>query len=142
MAANAFRERAAGMRDLYTERLGPDAVAAHLNVANPFPNAAGKVNPGASGMLAREEEGQPVLQSMTWGLPLRLKTMAPTSKPKAVNNIAELHKPGGGVDNMRARSILVLSPRTADMRVHHEEPGYRDIAQAGESGGSDQPGLP
>lgn len=29
---------------------------------------------------------------MTWGFPLRLKTMAPTSKPKAVNDIADLRK--------------------------------------------------
>lgn len=30
---------------------------------------------------------------MTWGFPLRLKSMAPTSRPKPVNNIADLNKP-------------------------------------------------
>lgn len=29
---------------------------------------------------------------MTWGLPLRLKTMGLTAKPKPVNNIADLRK--------------------------------------------------
>lgn len=33
-----------------------------------------------------------MLQSMTWGFPLRLKTMKPGSKPIPVNNIADLTK--------------------------------------------------
>ena len=43
-------------------------------------------------MVVRKENGQRIMQSMTWGWPLRLKTMAPTSKPKPVNNIANLSK--------------------------------------------------
>lgn len=37
-------------------------------------------------MVLREVEGHRVLQSMSWGFPVRLKSMKPTSKPKAVNN--------------------------------------------------------
>ncbi|PXA86591.1 DUF159 family protein [Nostoc sp. 3335mG] len=82
------------MCNLYTERLGPDAVAAHFNVRNPLrSNASGEVYPGAPGMVVREEAGERVMQSMVWGFPLRLKTMAPTAKPKPVNNIADLQKP-------------------------------------------------
>lgn len=43
-------------------------------------------------MVIREAEGERVLQSMTWGFPLRLKTMKPGSKPKPVNNIADVTK--------------------------------------------------
>lgn len=32
------------------------------------------------------------MQSMTWGFPLRLKTMKPESKPKPVNNVADMTK--------------------------------------------------
>jgi len=44
-------------------------------------------------MVVREEAGARILQSMTWGFPLRLKGMSPTAKPKPVNNIADLAKP-------------------------------------------------
>jgi putative SOS response-associated peptidase YedK len=81
------------MCNLYTERLGPDAVAAHFNVRNPLAsNAGAEVFPGGAGMVVREEGGERIMQSMTWGFPVRLKTMAPTAKPKAVNNIADLEK--------------------------------------------------
>ena len=43
-------------------------------------------------MVVREQEGVRHLQSMTWGFPLRLKFMKPESKPKPVNNIADLNK--------------------------------------------------
>lgn len=33
------------------------------------------------------------MSSMSWGFPLRLKGMRPESKPKAVNNIADIRKP-------------------------------------------------
>ncbi|MCC6828268.1 MAG: SOS response-associated peptidase family protein [Novosphingobium sp.] len=49
-------------------------------------NAAEEVYPGYPGMVVREQEGHRVLQSMSWGFPVRLKSMKPTSKPKAVNN--------------------------------------------------------
>jgi len=81
------------MCNLYTARKSAAEVAAHFRVANPIAsNAGGDVYPGAPGLVVREHEGARVMQSMTWGFPLRLKTMAPTSKPKPVNNIADLRK--------------------------------------------------
>lgn len=82
------------MCNLYTERLSAAEVAAHFGVANPVQSNAGEeVYPGTPGMVVREEEGARVMQSMTWGFPLRLKGMSPTAKPKPVNNIADLGKP-------------------------------------------------
>ena len=46
--------------------------------------------PGYPGMVIREADGERVLQSMVWGFPLRLKAMKPDSKPRPVNNIADL----------------------------------------------------
>jgi putative SOS response-associated peptidase YedK len=81
------------MCNLYTERLGPDAVAAHFNVRNPIAsNAGAEVFPGGIGMVVREEGGERVMQSMTWGWPMKFKFMGADAKPKAVNNIAELGK--------------------------------------------------
>jgi putative SOS response-associated peptidase YedK len=82
------------MCNLYTLRLSAAEVAAHFRVANSVAsNASEEVYPGTPGMVVREAEGERVMQSMTWGFPLRLKTMAPTAKPKPVNNIADLTKP-------------------------------------------------
>ena len=81
------------MCNLYTERLGPDAVAAFFNVKNPVSaNAGEEVYPGGNGNVIREDGGERLMESMTWGFPLRLKTMSPTAKPKPVNNIADLRK--------------------------------------------------
>jgi putative SOS response-associated peptidase YedK len=44
-------------------------------------------------MVIREADGERVLESMVWGFPLHLKGMKPDSKPKPVNNIADLSKP-------------------------------------------------
>jgi len=44
-------------------------------------------------MVVREDHGVRTLQSMVWGWPVRLKGMKPDSKPKPVNNIADLRKP-------------------------------------------------
>jgi putative SOS response-associated peptidase YedK len=49
--------------------------------------------PGYPGMVIREADGERALESMVWGFPLRLKGMKPDSKPKPVNNIADLSKP-------------------------------------------------
>ena len=82
------------MCNLYTERASAAEVAAHFGVSHPMnTNAGGEVYPGGTGMVVREEEAVRSLQSMTWGFPLRLKGMAPTAKPKPVNNIADLQKP-------------------------------------------------
>jgi putative SOS response-associated peptidase YedK len=58
--------------------------AAALFGAKPDPGAnfSEEVYPGYSGLVIAEGAAR----AMTWGFPLRLKTMKPTSKPKAVNN--------------------------------------------------------
>ena len=82
------------MCNLYTVRASATEVASHFDVSDLFAtNAAEEVYPGAPGIVVREEHGRRILQSMTWGFPLRLKTMSPTAKPKPVNNIADLAKP-------------------------------------------------
>jgi len=80
--------------NLYTERLSAAEVAKHFGVTAPIPdsNVGEEVYPGAPGLVVREQEGVRHLQSMTWGFPLRLKFMKPESKPKPVNNIADLNK--------------------------------------------------
>ena len=55
-------------------------------------NAGEEVYPSYPGVVVRESDGQRIMQSMTWGFPLRLRTMKPTAKPKPVNNIADLNK--------------------------------------------------
>lgn len=81
------------MCNLYSMRKSAAEVAAHFRVANPVPsNAADEIYPGAPGLVVREQDGQRVMQSMAWGFPLRLRGMAPTSKPRAVNNIADIRK--------------------------------------------------
>lgn len=81
------------MCNLYTIRKSAAEVAAHFRVGElAFSNAAEEIYPGAPGMVVREDEGARVIQSMTWGWPLRLKTMAAASKPRPVNNIADLTK--------------------------------------------------
>lgn len=82
------------MCNLYTVRKSAAEVAAHFGVGNPMAsNAPEEVYPGTPGNVVREEAGARVMQSMTWGFPLRLKGMSPTAKPKPVNNIADLTKP-------------------------------------------------
>lgn len=81
------------MCNLATVRKSAAEVAAHFGVANPIQtNATGEVYPGTPGLVVREEDGVRVMQSMTWGFPLRLKGSKPESKPKPVNNIADLSK--------------------------------------------------
>lgn len=82
------------MCNLYTKRLSAADVAAHFGVENPVASNAGEeVYPGTPGIVVREHDGARMMQSMTWGFPLRLKGMSPTAKPKPVNNIADLNKP-------------------------------------------------
>lgn len=49
-------------------------------------NAPADVYPGYPGLVVRENGGARVIEQMTWGFPVRLKGMKPTSKPKPVNN--------------------------------------------------------
>jgi putative SOS response-associated peptidase YedK len=82
------------MCNLYTERAGPADIAAHFGVSNPMAiNAGGEVYPGTPGIVVREDAGERVLQSMTWGFPLRLRNMSPAATAKPVNNVADLQKP-------------------------------------------------
>jgi putative SOS response-associated peptidase YedK len=81
------------MCNLYTERKSPAEVAAHFGVATPLTaNVGGEVYPGGTGLVVREADGQRVLETMTWGWPMKFKFMSDAAKPKAVNNIAELSK--------------------------------------------------
>lgn len=102
------------MCNLYTERLSAAEVAAHFGVKPPLPetNAGEEVYPGAPGMVVREIAGERVLQSMTWGFPLRLKGMKPESKPKPINNIADLQK-GMWIGLARKPEGRCLIPATA-----------------------------
>ena len=111
------------MCNLYTERLGADAVAAHFNVKMPdiarF-NVPEEVYPGYPGAVVRESEGRCTLQSMVWGFPLRLKTMPPTAKPKPVNNIADLRK-GMWIGLARKPQWRCLIPLTAFAEAEGEK---------------------
>lgn len=81
------------MCNLYTVRKTAAEVAAYFGVPNPMAsNAAEEIYPGTPGMVVTENDGVRELRSMTWGFPLRLKTMKPEAKPKPVNNIADLAK--------------------------------------------------
>lgn len=66
------------------------AAAFDAEIPADFNAGPGEVYPGGPGMVVREAGGRRILQAMTWGFPLRLKTMKPDSKPKPVNNIADL----------------------------------------------------
>lgn len=82
------------MCNLYAVRKSSAEVAGHFQATQPaLFNSADEVYPGTPGMVVREADGRRILQSMTWGFPLRLKGMKPDSKPKPVNNIADLNKP-------------------------------------------------
>jgi putative SOS response-associated peptidase YedK len=81
--------------NLYTVRKSAEEVARHFGVRPPkdLPNTPEEVYPGTPGLVIREKDGERVPQSMVWGFPLRLASMKPGSRPKAVNNIADLNKP-------------------------------------------------
>ncbi|MEC3947825.1 SOS response-associated peptidase [Sphingobium sp. HWE2-09] len=81
--------------NLFTVRKSAAEVAAHFGVTLPAAqfSTPEEVYHGYPGMVVREQDGERVLQSMTWGWPVRLKTMKQESKPKPVNNIADLKKP-------------------------------------------------
>lgn len=81
------------MCNLYNLRKSAEEIASHFRVKTVVQsNAPDEIYPGTPGMVVRAEDGTPVLQSMTWGFPLRLKSMKPDAKPKPVNNVRELTK--------------------------------------------------
>lgn len=82
------------MCNLYTVRVTAEEVARHFGVANPVKSNAGPESyPGTPGMVVREQDGVRIMQSMTWGFPMVLSFMKPGSKPKPVNNCADIRKP-------------------------------------------------
>lgn len=101
------------MCNLYTVRKSASEVAAHFGVSHAVQSNAGQeVYPGTPGVVVRENDGQRIMQSITWGFPLRLKTMKPESKPKPVNNIADLRK-GMWIGLARKPEWRCLIPLTA-----------------------------
>lgn len=80
------------MCNLYTVRTSAEEVAAHFGATPPAArlNTPEETLPGYPGLVVRSDRGERILQSMTWGWPLRLATMKPDSKPKAVNNVADV----------------------------------------------------
>lgn len=82
------------MCNLYRMKTSAEEVASLFRVAYVVQsNAPDEVYSGTPGLVVREQDGAAVMQSMTWGFPLRLKGMKPEAKPKPVNNIADLNKP-------------------------------------------------
>lgn len=80
------------MCNLITCKASVDEVASAFKARVPdlFNIGPGDVYPGGRGVVMRENAGERILQAMTLGFPLRLKSMRPDSKPKPVNNIADL----------------------------------------------------
>jgi putative SOS response-associated peptidase YedK len=80
------------MCNLYRMKSSPAEVAALFRaLPDTGANFGEEVFPGYPGLVVVEG----IARTMTWGFPLRLKTMKPTSKPKAVNNTRndKLHTP-------------------------------------------------
>jgi putative SOS response-associated peptidase YedK len=75
------------MCNLYRLRRGPAEVAKIFGTEiQGGLNLPEETYPGYPGMVIRNVDGKRVAQQMSWGFPLRLKSMKPTSKPKTVNN--------------------------------------------------------
>jgi putative SOS response-associated peptidase YedK len=82
------------MCNLYTTKVSAGEIAAYFKAKVKAQSNAGEgdVYPGGPGMVVREENGERILQSMTWGFPLAQKSKKTglPIKPKPVNNIADL----------------------------------------------------
>lgn len=76
------------MCNLVTLKASVDEVAGAFRARRPQNSNAspGDVYPGWQGFVVCEDGSDRLIEAMTWGFPLRLKTMKPTSKPKPVNN--------------------------------------------------------
>lgn len=76
------------MCNLVTLNSSVDEVASYFRARRPRPTNAvpGDVYPGGQGFVVRCAQGERIVEAMTWGFPVRLKHMKPTSKPKPVNN--------------------------------------------------------
>jgi len=82
------------MCNLYRLTVSDNQIESAFAAHRKSPSNAGEVEvyPGGRGTVVRESEGERVVETMTWGFPMRLKFMKPDSKPKPVNNIAQLDK--------------------------------------------------
>src|SRR4051794_26587459 len=82
------------MCNLKTVKASAGDVAAFFRAQVPinFNAGPGDVYPGGQGMVVREDNGQRIVQSMTWGWPrpMKSKVTGKPIKPKPVNNIADL----------------------------------------------------
>jgi putative SOS response-associated peptidase YedK len=82
------------MCNLYTNKASAAEIAALFQAKLEFGSntPSGEVYPGGPGMVVREHEGARIVQGMTWGFPLPLKSKVTGQpiKPKPVNNIADL----------------------------------------------------
>lgn len=82
------------MCNLYTTKASAAEIASAFGarMQTNFNAGEGEVYPGGIGMVVREEGGERLLQSMTWGFPLAMKSKVTGQpiKPKPVNNIADL----------------------------------------------------
>lgn len=75
------------MCNLYTNKTAVQEMADLFKAQAPRGfNAPADVYPGYPGLVVREDDGARAIDQMTWGFPVRLKGMKPTSKPKPVNN--------------------------------------------------------
>ena len=83
------------MCNLYATKKSASEVAALFRAKmQAVPNIGGEdIHPGGRGLVVREEAGERILQSMTWGFPLpqKSKKTGQPIKPKPVNNIRELN---------------------------------------------------
>ena len=81
---NLFKQRASAAEIGALFRARPPAAA---------PNLTGEIYPGGPGLVVTEAAGERAVSAMTWGFPLKLAGMKPGSKPRPVNNCADLAKP-------------------------------------------------
>ena len=86
----ARRDNLPRMCNLYTTKVSAAEVADYFSAKMPanFNAGEGEVYPGGHGMVVREENGERILQSMTWGFPRHStskKTGLP-NKPSPTNN--------------------------------------------------------
>lgn len=82
------------MCNLYTLSASASDVASYFKARMPVSSnvSQGDVYPGGPGLVIREADDQRIVQAMTWGFPLPLKSKRTGEpiKPKPVNNIADL----------------------------------------------------
>lgn len=116
------------MCNLYTNKKSAAEIASHFQATIPsiFNAGEGEVYPGGHGIVVREENGPRILQSMTWGFPLALKSKK-TGQP-----IKPMAVPSADAETLNLASAP--APRTNRRRIPQTEtaPGERS-SRAGPS---------